>query len=217
MENATLGSGHFVAETGVGPPAEARGANQGGAGARVLREIIRTPAFLEIIKSNSKGLDPEDARELVRTFVWEDVELSLSLVGNIPEIINYLAAAVLELGTQMNNFPGGLLDQFVMQVGSGIDLEVLNQYPAVFGPLLENIGFAELAAAALGSAVNAGADVIVKAVEKNPDLLRDTLGQVEGRKLLRAAFALARSAVRWVVSGITGLAGRRAGGVADTI
>ncbi len=217
MENATLGSGHFVAVTGGGSPAEAPGENRGGAGARVLREIIRTPAFLEIIKTNSKGFDPEDARELVRTFVWEDVELSLSFVGNIPELINYLAAAVLELGTQMNNFPGGLLDQFVTQVGSGIDLELLKQYPAVFSPLLENIRFAELAAVGVGNAVNAGADAIVKAVQKNPDLLRDTLGQVEGRKVLRAALALARSAVRWVVSGITGLAGRRAGGVADTI
>lgn len=186
-------------------------ANPGGAGARVLREVIRTPAFLEIIRLNSRDLDPESAREFVRTLLWEDVELSLSIVGSIPEVVNYLAAAVLELGRQMNTFPGGLLDQFVAQSASGIDVEVLKQYPEVFGPLLENIRFSETAAVALGQAVNAGAGIIVKAVEKNPDLLRDTLGHVEGGQVMRAAFALARSAFRWVVWGISGLLGRRSG------
>ena len=69
-----------------------------GAGARVLREVIRTPAFLEIIKTNITGFEPEDARALVRTFLREDANLSLSLIGTSPVVINYIVEAILEMG-----------------------------------------------------------------------------------------------------------------------
>lgn len=200
MKNATLGSGQISAIPT---------SYQSGAGSRVLREIIRTPAFLEIIKLHAKGLDPESARELVRTFLWEDVELSLSLVGTVPEIVNYLAAAVLELGRQMNNFPGGLLDQYVMQIGSEIDVEVLKEFPGVFGPMLDNIRFKETAAMGLGKAVNAGAGFVNRAAANNPHFVRDLLAEVDGREVLRASFAVARSVMKWLISGVSRLFGRQ--------
>ena len=200
MKNATLGSGQISA---IGKPSQA------GAGSRVLREIIKTPAFLEIIKLHAKGFDPESARELVRTFLWEDVELSLSLVGTVPEMVNYLAAAVLELGAQMNNFPGGLLDQYVMQIGSEIDVEVLKEFPRVFGPMLDNIRFKETAAIGLGKAVNAGAAFVNRAAESNPHFVRDLCSEVDGREVLRASFAVSRSVMKWLASGVSRLFGRQ--------
>jgi hypothetical protein len=200
MKNATVGSGQISAiPTSCRP----------GAGSRVLREIIRTPAFLEIIKLHASGLDPESARELVRAFLWEDVELSLSLVGTVPEMVNYLAAAALELGRQMNNFPGGLLDQYVTQIGSEIDVEVLNEFPGVFGPLLENIRFKETAAMGLGKAVNAGAGFVNRAAASNPHFVRDLCSEVDGREVLRASFAVGRSVMKWLASGVSGLLGRQ--------
>lgn len=182
---------------------------QAGAGARVLREIIRTPAFLEIIKMNAKDLDPESAREVVRTFLWEDVELSLSVVGTVPEVVNYLTAFVLELGKQMNDFPGGLLEQYVEKIVAEIDLDVLMEYPGVFGPLLENVWFKDAAATAIGRTVNAATALLIKTIKQNPDFLRDTLSQVDGRQALRAVFAVAGSAIRWVISGISNLFARQ--------
>lgn len=180
-----------------------------GAGARVLREIIRTPAFLELIKVNSSDLDPEAARELVRTLMWEDVELSLSLVGTLPEVVNYLAAALLELGGQMNGFPGGLLRQFVEQAAAEIDLETLKEFPATFSPLLEKVGFGRAAAIGFGRAVNAGARFVTEAQGKNPDFVRDAMSGVDGRELARAVFAVARSLARWALGGLKGLVARR--------
>lgn len=178
---------------------------RGGLGARLLREIIRTPAFLEIIKTNARDFDPESAREVVRTVLWEDADLSLSLVGTIPELVNYLAAMVLELGKQMNTFPGGLLDRYVSQVVTEIDVELFEEYPEVFGPLLENVRFSEAAAVVVGKTVNALAGALTRTAARNPDFLRDILGQIDGRAVLRATLAVMRSAIRWLSSGVRGL------------
>jgi hypothetical protein len=186
-------------------PATGSAEGQAGLGARVLREIIRTPAFLQIIKMHARDFDPESAREVVRTFLWEDADLSLSLVGTLPELVNYLSALVLELGRQMNNFPGGLLDQYVSQAVTEIDLETFKEYPEVFGPLLENMRFGEAAAVAVGKTVNTLADTVTRTAARNPDFLKDILGQVDARALLRATLAVVRSAVRWLVSGVRGL------------
>ncbi len=180
-----------------------------GVGARVLKEIIRTPAFLEIIKMNARDFDPESAREIVRTLLWQDVELSLSLVGTVPEIVNYLTAAVLELGKQMNKFPGGLLDQYVTAVITDIDQDTLMEYPEVFGTLLKNVRFKDAAATAIGKTVNTGTSLLIKTIKQNPDFMRDTLSQVDGRQALRAVFAVCRSTVRWAVSGIKNLFARQ--------
>ena len=178
---------------------------RGGLGARVLREIIRTPAFLQIIKMNARDFDPESAREVVRTFLWEDADLSLSLVGTIPELVNYLAAMVLELGKQMNNFPGGLLDQYVSQIATEIDVELFKEYPEVFGRLLENVRFSEAAAVAVGKTVTALAGTVTRTAARNPDFLRDILGQIDGRAVFRAVMAVMRSALRWITTGVRGL------------
>lgn len=205
MENATLGSGDFFAVSRQEARAGTSPEGQSGAGARVLREIIRTPAFLEIIRMHARDLDPEDARELVRTFLWEDVELSLSTVGSISEVVNYLAAAVLELGRQMNNFPGTLLEQYVSQAVSEIDTDVLRQYPEVFGPLLENLRAGENAALATGAAVNAVAGFVNRAAAANQHFVKDALACVDGREVARAAFAVLRSGALWLFSVIKGL------------
>jgi len=56
-----------------------------GLAARVLRELVRTPAFRELVKLNLAETDPERARELVRTLLWEDPNLSLSAAGVTPD------------------------------------------------------------------------------------------------------------------------------------
>ena len=110
-----------------------------GAGARVLREIIRTPAFLEIIKANMAEAEPERARALVRTFLWEDADLSLSLMGTAPRAMNYLVEAVLELGRQLATFPPPLLEAFSAQLGEELDSAAVREIPAVYGPVLEKL------------------------------------------------------------------------------
>jgi hypothetical protein len=178
-----------------------------GAGARVLREIIRTPAFLEIIKMHARDLDPESAREAVRTFLWEDPEISLSLIGTMPEVVNYAVAALLELGRQMESYPEGLLDQFVREIAAEIDVERIRQLPAVLGPMIEKTGSGEAAATAFGKTVNAMAGVTNRAAARNPYFLRDAVSGVDWKEVLRAGAAVARSAALWLASGVSRLFG----------
>jgi len=181
------------------------------AGARLMREVIRTPAFLEIIKTNMVALDPEGARLAVRTVLWEDPELTLSLAGTAPEAINYLVEAVLELGRQLEQFPAPLLDAFLDQLIGGIDTGSLREVPAVYGPLMEKMGFPQRAASALSAAVNALARAINRTAAQNPQFLRDSMEAVDGGEVARAAWAIARSMALWGFSAAKELFKRLAG------
>jgi hypothetical protein len=176
-----------------------------GAGARVIREIIRTPAFLEIIKTNMAGLDPEGAGIAVRTLLWEDPELALSLASLTPDVVNYLVEAVLELGRQLNTFPGPLLDAFVDQLSKGVDVDRMREVPLVLGPVMEKVDFPQRAARAAGAVVNAVARTINRAAERNPYFLRDSIAGVDSREVGRAAFAVLRSACLWGFSAMVNI------------
>lgn len=113
------------------------GSAEAGAGARVIREIIRTPVFLEIMKANVPALDPDSARQMVGTLLWEDPGLSLGLMGASPAVVDYVIEALLELGRQLNQFPVPLLSEFLSQMSGDIGSGRLQEIPEVYGPLLE--------------------------------------------------------------------------------
>lgn len=177
-----------------GAPAAGEGA---GAGARVMREVIRTPAFLEIIKTNMAAVDPEKAGAAVRTVLWEDPELALSLMGTGPEVVNYLVEAVLELGRQMNQFPGPLLDAFALQMAGRLDSEKLAAVPGVWRPVMEKTDLASRAKAMMARAINAGARAVNDTARSNPYFLRDSLAGIDGREVALAVFAVVKSACLW--------------------
>lgn len=178
-------------------------AGQAGAAARVLREIIRTPAFAEMIKTNASGLDPEAARELVRTVLLEDVNLSLSISGTLPDVINYVLEAALEAGRVFDGLPPKLITSFGEQVAERIDLEKVAELPLVYGPLLQKAGARDSAAGVLAKLINAGARWVNRAATRDPYFLRDIAEQVDGLEVLRAGMAIARS-VALTVSSWTG-------------
>jgi hypothetical protein len=134
--------------------------------------------------------------------MWEDAELSLSLIGSVPQIINYMGAAGLELGKQMKNFPPALLDQYVPQVLGEINMDTFKAYPEVYGPLFDSMKVAEAVPVFMGMAVNMGTGLVINAAEKNPNFVGDALSQVNGRQVLKAGFAIIRSGLRWMVSGV---------------
>lgn len=110
-----------------------------GAGARIFREVVRTPVFMEIIKTNMPDYDPESARQMVRTLLWQDVDLSLGLLVQAPSMVNYMVEGILELGRQMNKFPEGMLAEFVTQMLEDTETGLLTEIPAVYGPLVQKL------------------------------------------------------------------------------
>ena len=182
-----------------------------GAGVRVLREVMRTPAFMSIIKMNIASLDPESARLAVRTLLREDPELALSLVALAPDMVNYVVEAVLEVGRQLDQFPAPLLEAFLDELASGIDPEKLREVPVVYGRIFEKVDAGRRVAVALGAAINTGARMVNRAAGRNPYFLRDALAEVDGREVAKAGFAVVRSACLWGYTALKKMVGRVAG------
>lgn len=112
---------------------------EAGVGARVIREIIRTPVFLEMIKAGADQRDPDAARQMVQTLLWEDASLSLGLMGASPAVMNYIIEALLEIGRQLNEFPDAILSEFLSQMAGDVSSGRLRELSEVYGPLLERI------------------------------------------------------------------------------
>jgi len=139
--------------------------------ASVLREIIRTPAFREIIKLHAVGGDPEKAAQMTRTLIWEDVNFSMSLIGALPEKVNYIIASIVELGKQLSTFPPELLDDFLSHLIDGIDKLPEGEIPKVWGPviekaLLENHKMRQLAKAGIYFGINSSLKITIRVLEK---------------------------------------------------
>jgi len=88
---------------------------------RILRELIRTPKFKEVVMVLLNSIDPPSARALVRTFMWGDPGLLMSIMGSLPQMINTGSEALAELAAQMNTMPPLLLQDFLNRVFAGID------------------------------------------------------------------------------------------------
>jgi hypothetical protein len=180
--------------------AEAVEPEEPGTVVRLLREIIKTPAFVEVIKTNLGTFDEESARQLVRTLMREDPELSVTVAATFPQIVNYLAAAVAEFGQQLDNLPEGLGDQYLEQFTLGIDSERFQEIAEVYQSFVDRVDLKRTAISAFGRSVNALAGAINTTASRNPYFLRDALADVDGMQVFRAFLAVAGSAFLCLVS-----------------
>ncbi len=114
-----------------------------GTGARVLRELIKTPVFMEIIKYDLANVDPERARGLIESLLWADPNLSLSLIGFIPDLLNYLIECLLTLGKELGKFTPEMLGAFLGSLGQRIETDRLKEVPAVYGSILKGVSEAD--------------------------------------------------------------------------
>lgn len=163
-----------------------------GTGTRVLRELIRTPVFMEIVKSDLANIDPKRARGLIESLLWTDPNLSLSMVGVIPDLFNYLVECILTLGKELGKFTPEMLGAFLDSLGERIDTDRLKEIPAVYGSLLRGISEADpdmisaLSSTLMGSAnsvMRAAAaliDFILQGEEYSSDYVRIADGAALG-------------------------------------
>jgi hypothetical protein len=114
-----------------------------GAVTRVVREMLRTPSFKELVKIWISTADREKAKGFVNTVLWEDFEFTLSLMSVFPELINYMVEALLEMSTSLEQLPSELLDTFVISLFGRIDTDRMKEIPGAYFPILEKINFQE--------------------------------------------------------------------------
>ncbi len=94
-----------------------------GAPARVVRELIRTPAFRELVKLGLREGPPGNASSLARVLLREDVDMALSALGSVPGAVNWLMEFLLETLRQLNGFPAPVLGDFAGQLAGKVDRE----------------------------------------------------------------------------------------------
>jgi len=165
---------------------------------RILKEVIATPALKELILLQMKDIKAETAPGLVKTLLWGDPGISMSLFGALPDAVNWLLELLLELGRQLNGLPELLLKDILGQVGLGIDGDRLKQLPEVYGQLARRLLIGEdktpeEARAAVIAACNSalsGLDRVTARLENNRADIARSLAQ--GMKEIDKA-SLARS------------------------
>ena len=93
---------------------------------RVLKELLKKPAFKENVRTVLQNIDPESGRRLVRTLMWQDPEFFLGVLGAIPSIVNSLIQCVDEALIQVNEkFSPQLLHDFMKPLVLSIDKNTL--------------------------------------------------------------------------------------------
>jgi len=107
----------------------------------VLQEVLRTPWIKQLLQISVRDVDPAAAAEVVRTVLWEDSGLSLSLMGAAPRFMNWTQEFLLELGRQLDSFPPMLLRDFLSQMGAELDTERLAEMGGVYASILRKLAW----------------------------------------------------------------------------
>lgn len=116
-----------------------RGESSSGALVGLVRELLRSPGFKELVSLHLREPNGEAARELVRTFLWEDIGFSMGVLGSAPQLVNLVAGALLELGVQLNNFTRDILRDFLVRMGRDLDMETIRALPGAYAPLVNEL------------------------------------------------------------------------------
>ena len=133
----------------------------------ILKEILRTPVFKDILRTNLNQVNPSTGSDLVKTLMGQDPEVFLGLVSTLPAIVNALTRACLELGVQLKDkFPAELLKSYLEALYNDLDTEDLKGCGKVWGELVSSLWEAssELRIGATRSILAAGPRVVADAI-----------------------------------------------------
>jgi hypothetical protein len=98
-----------------------------GVSERLLRELIKSPRFKASMKIFLANIDPETAKGLAGSLMWEDVEFFMGTVSTMPALVNFLVALGREISAQLNTVPPPMLIAFMSQMVQGLDFEAMRE------------------------------------------------------------------------------------------
>jgi hypothetical protein len=164
--------------------------------ARVLREVLQTPAFREIIRIQVAPDGPDTAKELVRTALWADPNFSLSLATESPALVNGVIEGAVELGRQLQQFPPELFAGFAKQIIDQIDTGKIADIPTAWGPVLSRI-LADNPTLADGAVAGQIANTVLsnanKAMGENPTFVRAFFDTISMAQVMRFLWTLGKA------------------------
>ncbi len=107
--------------------------------ARITKELLDTPNLTQALTIILNSIDPPAARDLVRTLLWTDPVLFISLVGALPELVNASLEGAAELAAQLGTLPPPLLRGFLVQVAGRVSGAAAGEAAAGFASLLASL------------------------------------------------------------------------------
>lgn len=106
-----------------------------------LKELLKKPAFKDDVRALLKGIEgPDTGRDLIRTFLWQDIELSLGLMAGLPVMANVLIRVFDEVLVQVGDkFSPDLLRGFMASLLDEIDKPALAGAIRKLRPMVDNL------------------------------------------------------------------------------
>jgi len=91
----------------------------------ILKEILDTPFIKEINRTGIELVKESTPEKFIRTFIWQDIEFSLSLLEFLVIIIDIERKIYAELKKQLEDFPGQLKDELIKRFIKEADLSYI--------------------------------------------------------------------------------------------
>lgn len=104
--------------------------------ARVLRQVLTTPVFRDILRVHVSEGGQGAGGDLLRTVLREDPELLFGAASATPQLVNTVIESLVALGQELSAHPPALLDAYVAAVVAEIDAGTLAELPRVWAPTL---------------------------------------------------------------------------------
>ncbi len=172
-----------VATEIIGEPIPRKSAPPASGG--IAKELLNTVFLKEILSTYLDNIHPENGRSLAKTFLWEDMSVSFSLLSAFPRIVNWYISALDEVAVQLNEkIPSALLKDYVNELVKEINGDGLTHCFSSYGRLIKkmievspekilpNLG------SAIGSGINTAAVNINNLEQEHPDFFSQLFSSV---------------------------------------
>lgn len=94
---------------------------------RLFKELLETPEIKDSLIAILRSIDPQSSRELVRTLMWTDAGVFLSVVATLPIIVNAFGEAAAEFTEQLNAIPSLMTVSIAANVLKRFDGKILGE------------------------------------------------------------------------------------------
>jgi hypothetical protein len=106
----------------------------------IIRELIKRPLVKGMLRRRLKEITPEEARSLVKTILWQDLEVVFGVMGALPSFINASAAALGTLAHELNSKVSPEMSKgFALSLIKDIDTDIIKDTAQAISALSGNM------------------------------------------------------------------------------
>jgi hypothetical protein len=148
----------------------------------LIKELIKKPLVKGMLRSHLKEITPEGARSLVKTILWQDIEVIFGLLGSLPACINSLAATLGTLAEEVNaKVTPELAKGLIASIIKDVDPTGLKESARAASTLINNIiqaspelkaFFIEKGPGVIARGINAAANKVNDICKQDPALIK---------------------------------------------